>query len=96
MVPFETLSRCPEMDGSHFFSEHVQWIIDIIFREKNYGLSGFNNFFRTFLLYFLHSHKTYCDVLMITYTWQTSLSTHNDLIGFIYWFSLEGIEFKGC
>ena len=74
--PFEILSRYPNIDGSHSFSEDIQWTIDKVFREKTYGLNGFNTFFPHFstdllvfdcICCFFNSPKIYYDVLFITY-----------------------------
>ena len=75
LVHIEILSRYPNIDGSQWLNKDVQWIINKIFREKNYGLNGFNTFFlhfsTDFLVFacicFFHSHKPYCDVLLVTY-----------------------------
>ena len=75
-VPFEILSRYPNIDSSHCFSKDTQWIIDKDRREKTFVLIGFNTFFSHFSTEFLvfacicccfHNHKTYCDVLIYTY-----------------------------
>ena len=47
LVPFEIISRYSNIDGSHCFTEDVQWIIDKVFRET-YGLNGFDTFFLHF------------------------------------------------
>ena len=40
LVPFEILSCYPNIDGSHCFSEDVQWIIDKVFIKKMDGING--------------------------------------------------------
>ena len=51
------------------------------FQKKVYGLKGFKNFLSHFFIeilvlacirYCFLDHKTYCDLLWITYEWETS------------------------
>ena len=55
LVPFEIISRYPNIDGSRCFRNDVQSIIDKDFRGKNYGLNGFktilSHFCREFLVF---------------------------------------------
>ena len=55
LVLFEILSRYLYSDGAHCFNEDIQWIIDKIFREKNYDLNGFNTSLSHFSTEFLDS-----------------------------------------
>ena len=34
LVPFEILSRYPNVDGFYCFGENVQWILEKVLREK--------------------------------------------------------------
>ena len=74
-VTFELILPHPNNDSSHCLKNYVQWITDKVFSEKTHGLNGFDTFFSHFsteLLVFdcfcccFHSHKAYCDVLLIT------------------------------
>ena len=94
LVTFENLSHYPNIDSSHYLKEDIQWITDINFMKNIFGLNGFDTFFLHFSIEFLvfaffcfcsNSHKTYCDVLMITYAWQTSIYSHRDIFERIYW-----------
>ena len=86
-------------------SQLVQWIIDKVFRRKTYGLNGFNTSFSQFSTAFLvfacfcccfHSHKTYCDIWMITYAWQTFLFSQRAIIEPICWLPVKAIKFYAC
>ena len=78
-----------------------------VFREKLLFYMASTLSSRTFLLNFsvfaficrcFHSHKTYCDVLLITYAWQNSLLQIDAYapIECIQWLLLKGIDFNGC
>ena len=36
LVPFEFSSHYPEIDGSNWFNEDIQWIIDKFFEESQW------------------------------------------------------------
>ena len=75
------------------------------FQRKASSINGFDAFFSLFPNKFLvfacfyccfYSHKTYCDVLLITYAWWTSLSSHQGISERIFWLSLKSVEFNDC
>ena len=76
LVPFEILSHYANIDRTHWPRENVQRNIDKIFWKKGSGLNDFDTFFShifwcvcvfgCFSCWF-YSHKTYFDVLLITY-----------------------------
>ena len=74
LVTFELLSHYPNIDSSHWLRKDVIWITDEVFREKRVlnGSDTFTSQFPTEFLLFayfcccFHSHKTYCDALLIT------------------------------
>ena len=69
--------------------------------EKHFYFKSFDNFFLHYSTEFLVvaficrcflSHKTYCDVLLITYAWQNSYFQ----IERTEWLAVKAIEFNGC
>ena len=75
-VPFEILSLYPNIDNCDWLTEHVQWHIDKVSMRTAYVLNGSETFFSHFsseLFIFagicrsFHNHRTYCDVLLMTF-----------------------------
>ena len=52
-------------------------------------------FLAVFVVFF-HSHKTYCDVLLITKASQTSLISHRGIAERIHRIPMKAFEFNGC
>ena len=71
------LTRYPNINGSHWFSEEGHWIIAKVFRENLMAstLSAEFLVLSVFIVNF-HNHKTYCDVLLITSGLKTSFYSH--------------------
>ena len=74
------------------------------FSEKSLLFKWLRHFLRALSHWFLfagicccfHSHKTYCDVLSITYAWQISFLSNQGTTERIYWLPSKAIGFNAC